>query len=245
MLLVDRGIEVPIPLDFGQTGRVLYSPMTDQLQWDETFCRRYSDGMRKLAPYDHRGVAERIAKHLGGLRSEAALVDVASGPGFLGLALAKILGIARLTLVDSASAMLAIAQNEGQKVGVSLEILESSAESIGLPDGSADVVTCKNLMNCLDVAERVPVALELFRLLPPGGKVFIVDFDAGGSRLAAKLIGVLVRMLAGGEFARDFRDAVGRRFDPRPIADALAQAGATISVERFGPSFLLIATRPL
>jgi ubiquinone/menaquinone biosynthesis C-methylase UbiE len=211
--------------------------------WDEALCRRYTDSMRKLARYDHRGVARRIARHLGGLRPKATVVEVASGPGFLAIELGRLLPEPTLVLVDSAKPMLGTAEEEAARAGVPVRTIESSADRIALPDASADVVLCKNLMNCIEASHRIDVAREIARLLVPGGWGFVIDFDAQGSRFAATLIGLFARCLVGGEFHRDFRAAFARRLDPTPFAAVLAEVGCGTSIERFGPSFLLVARK--
>ncbi|MBN2574127.1 MAG: class I SAM-dependent methyltransferase [Deltaproteobacteria bacterium] len=217
--------------------------MPNESIWDEALCRRYADSMRKLARYDHRGVATRIARHLGGLRPRATVVEVASGPGFLAIELGRLLTEPTLVLVDSAKPMLSIAEEEARRAGVPVRTIESSGDRIALPDASADVVLCKNLMNCIDASQRIDVAREIARLLAPGGWAFVADFDVAGSRLAATLIGLFTRFLVGAEFHRDFRAAFARRLDPGPLAAVLAEAGCSTSIERSGPSFLLVARR--
>jgi ubiquinone/menaquinone biosynthesis C-methylase UbiE len=217
--------------------------MSAEPVWDEEFCRRYADNMRPLARYDHRGVATKIARHLAGLKPGASVVEVASGPGFLTIELARLLTEPSLTLVDSAPAMLRLAAQEAANAGVEAHCVESPAERIALPDACADVVLCKNLMNCIDPALRVKVIHELTRLLAPGGRAFVVDFDVQGSHLAALLIGLFSRLLVGAEFHRDFRAAFARRLDSAPLSAAFAEAGCITSTERFGASFLLVARR--
>lgn len=212
--------------------------------WDEALCRRYADGMRKLAPYDHRGVAGRIVRHLTELRPGASVVEVASGPGFLAFELARLLSRPSLALVDSAPPMLRIAEQEAERAGVTVRSVESPAERIALPDACADVALCKNLMNCIDTARRIDVVREIARLLAPGGAAFTIDFDVQGSRPSATLIGLFAHVLVGGEFRRDFSAAFARRLAPEPLAVAFTEAGCSTSIERFGPSFLLIARRP-
>jgi ubiquinone/menaquinone biosynthesis C-methylase UbiE len=202
--------------------------------WDEALCRRYADSMRKLARYDHRGVARRIARRLGGLRPKAEVVEIASGPGFLAIELGRLLPEPTLVLVDSAKPMLGIAEQEASRAGVPVRTIESSAEQIALPNASVDVVLCKNLMNCIEESRRIDVTREIARLLVPKGWAFVVDFDAQGSRFAATLIGL---------FHRDFRAAFARRLDPGPLAAVLAECGCSTSIERFGPSFLLAARK--
>lgn len=218
--------------------------MSNQPIWDALLCQRYTESMRKLAPFDHRGVAARIARRLAGLGAGAKLIDLASGPGFLSFELARVLAQPELTLVDSAEPMLQLAMAEAEQQGLRISTLLSAAESVALPEAIADVVVCKNLMNCIEPAHRLKIVGEMARLLKPGGRAFTIDFDVQGSRVAAAAIGLLTRFLAGAEFSRDFRKAFARRLDPGPLAAAFEAKGCcSVEVERSGPTFLLVATK--
>jgi ubiquinone/menaquinone biosynthesis C-methylase UbiE len=139
--------------------------------------------------------------------------------------------------------MLEVARAEARAAAIAAEVILGSVEQLTLADGTADVVVCKNLMNCISTEARPSVAQEFYRILAPGGKAFIVDFDERGSRLAAAAISLIVRLVAGKTFQSDFRAAVNRRLDPYPLVETLEAKGASVSVERFGPTFLLIAHR--
>jgi ubiquinone/menaquinone biosynthesis C-methylase UbiE len=217
--------------------------MSNQPVWDAALCQRYTDGMRKLAPYDHRSVAARIARRLVGLSAGAYVVDLASGPGFLAFELARVITQPELTLVDSAEPMLQLATLEAEQQGLQVRTLVSAAERVALPDAVADVVVCKNLMNCIGPAHRLKVVDEVIRLVKPGGRAFVIDFDAQGSRIAAAAIGLLTRLLAGAEFSRDFRRAFARRLEPTPLSMAFEARGCAVEIERSGPTFLVVATK--
>lgn len=217
--------------------------MSSQPIWDAALCQRYAEGMRKLAPYDHRGVAGRIARHLVGLSAGAKVVELASGPGFLSFELARLISQPELTLIDAARPMLQIAKAEAEQRGLPVRTVLCAAERVELVDATADVVVCKHLMNCIESAQRLKVVEEMTRLLKPEGRAFVVDFDARGSRVAAAAIGLLTRMLAGAEFSSDFRKAFARRLDPAPLSAAFEAHGCSVEVERSGPTFLLVAAK--
>ncbi len=75
------------------------------------------------------------------LRPGERAVDIASGRGEPGLALA--LAGAHTTLVDSDEAALAVARSRAQLLGLEIETVHSSAEEMPLPTGCADLVTCQ------------------------------------------------------------------------------------------------------
>lgn len=211
--------------------------------WNQSVCRTYTEGMRKLVPYDHRPVARRIAARLPPLGHGATVVDLAAGPGFLLIELAKLIPPADLVLVDSSEIMVGIAREETAQAGLTVRTLVSAAESLSLPDNSVDVLTCKNLLNCVDATLRMAIVREVARVLRHGGRAFFVDFDAKGSAMAAALIGCFVRLAVGPTFHQDFRDAVKRRLDPTPVMEELTVAGCEVTREPNGPSFLLTAVK--
>ncbi len=211
--------------------------------WTEETCRRYADAMRKLVPYDARSCAQRISTHLKRATPGVVVVDLATGPGFLAIELGKLLPQPQLVLVDMAEPMLRIAAQELEAAGLQGRTVRCEASKLELPDASAGVVTCKNLLNCVPPDARPGIIDEVVRVLEPGGKAFFQDFDIDGSSLAALFIGVYARVRLGSRFAQDFRDAARRKLDPRPVTDQLERCRCSTTIERFGPSFLIQATK--
>jgi ubiquinone/menaquinone biosynthesis C-methylase UbiE len=215
--------------------------MTD---WDESTCRRYADGMRRMVRYDHAPWAARIVELVGTLPAPATVAEIAAGPAFLLLEIGRRLP-ATLLCLDAESAMLQIATEEARRAGIALRTVASRAERLDLPDASVDVAVCKHLLNCIaDVGVRRKIVEEMARVLRPGGKAFVIDFDAGAPRLAVWLIRAWVRVNAGAEFARDFWAAQGRRFDPDSVVGWMREIGLEhVRRERRGPGFLVEGTR--
>jgi len=139
-----------------------------QYEWNEETCRRYADKMEKVVKHDHRPWARRIVERLDGLPSGARVMDVATGPGFLLVELARLLPDAVLYAQDEAEPMLALARERAAGLGVELETVHGPAERIGLDDGVVDVVTCKQLLHeCRDVDD---VVREIHRVLAPDSR---------------------------------------------------------------------------
>jgi len=147
-----------------------------QYEWNEETCRGYAAKMEGVVKHDHRPWAERIAKMLGATAARGKVMDVATGPGFLLLELALLLPGIELYAQDEAEPMLAIARERATAAGLEIETVNSTAESISLADGSIDVITCEQLLHeCHDVDK---VVSEIHRVLKPGGKAFVIDFDS-------------------------------------------------------------------
>jgi len=171
-------------------------------EWNEATCRQYADGMRPMTRFDHRRWAERIAREISGLPPGATLVDLATGPAFLLTAIGKLAPGLALVAQDRAEPMLAVAREEAAAAGLSFATVCCPAESLALDDGAADVVTCKQLLHEADDPRQV--VAEALRVLKPGGRLFLIDFDADGSRLAAAAVRTLVTLMGGLAMARAF-----------------------------------------
>jgi SAM-dependent methyltransferase len=131
-----------------------------------------ADGWRRHAEHvDARGsaVTERMFE-LSSLRSGDRVLELACGPGSVGLAAAERVGPAGQVVVsDIASEMVAIALGRAQARGlanVSGRVLD--LESLEEPDAAYDVVLCREgLMFALDPARA---AHEISRVLRAGGR---------------------------------------------------------------------------
>jgi len=215
--------------------------MTD---WDAGTCRRYADGMRRMVKHDHAVWAARIVARLGARPASATVVEIASGPAYLLIEIGRRIP-ATLLALDAEPTMLDIATEEGRRAGIELRTVASQAERLELPDASVDVAVCKHLLNCIaDVEVRREVVEEMARVLRPGGKAFVIDFDAEAPRAVAWLVRAFVRSVADAEFTRDFWAAQGRRFDAGSVATWMRELGLHhVRSERRGLAFLVEGTR--
>ncbi len=214
------------------------------LDWNEETCRRYAQGIRRLVRYDHVPLAACIANRVGSLRPDQTVAEIAAGSGHLLLELGRRTKAA-LVAVDAEPAMLRLAAKEAQHAKLALRTVKSRADQLDLPDASVDVVVCKNLLNCLPKDEsRRAVIRELGRVLVPGGKAFVVDFDREASRLCAWFIRGVVRVASGPDFARDFWAAQERRFDVRAVEAWMTEFGfEALGRGTHGISFVLEGTK--
>jgi ubiquinone/menaquinone biosynthesis C-methylase UbiE len=209
--------------------------------WNEEFCRNYAAGLRPMVPFDHRPWAKRIARELGPI-SGAVAVDIATGPGFLLVELAKLLPGLTLIGTDQAEPMLAIARQEAARAAFILRTVGCPAERLALSDGEADVVTCKQLLH--EAADVAGVLREAARVLKPGGRFFLIDFDATGSTLAVlavRLVLTLTRgLLIGQSFWRSFNAGL-----PGPkVRDMVLEAGFTrVDYHRAAFDYFIVATK--
>jgi len=209
--------------------------------WNEELCRNYAAGLRPIVPFDHRPWAKRVAREIGPV-SGAAVVDIATGPGFLLVELGKLIPGLTLIGADQAEPMLCILRHEAERAALGVRAVQGPAERLPLCDAEADVVTCKQLLH--EVADAASVLREAARVLKPGGRLFLIDFDATGSTLAALVVCGLLTVtrgrLIGRSFWRSFRSGLA---GPK-VRELVLQAGfARADYCRSGFDYFITATK--
>jgi ubiquinone/menaquinone biosynthesis C-methylase UbiE len=126
--------------------------------------------------------------------------------------------------------------------GVTIETVNSPAERIEIDDGLIDVVTCKQLLHeCHDVDE---VLREIYRVLTPRGRAFVIDFDADGSRLAAWSIRMFIRLTQGREEADVYNKSFRAGLSGNTVREKMMAVGfASVQYIKSGPNYLMIGSR--
>ncbi|MBU0550081.1 methyltransferase domain-containing protein [Myxococcota bacterium] len=210
--------------------------------WTEAICRAYTEQLRGVIRFDHRRWAKRVDRALGVLREGAVILDVASGPGFLLFELARLRPQLTLIAHDLSPHMGIIQREEARQRGLEIEAIGGPAEAIERASATVDVVTCKQLLHeCADVAQTLA---EIHRVLKPGGVAFIIDFDQDGSRLAARLIHLFMRLRRGGVIADSFWRSYSAGFKGSDIKAKLEAVGfEPVIYHRSGPNYMMIARR--
>lgn len=211
--------------------------------WNEQLCRTYADGLRGMVRFDHRPWARRLAPYLVGLPDGATVMDVAAGPGFLLLEVARHLRSPKLIAQDASPEMLRIAEEEARGAGVPIATLPCPAERLDMADASVDVVTCKQLLHEAGDLERT--IAEIARVLKPGGRAFLIDFDADGSRLSACLIRAFLRIARGREIAGNYWRSYSAGLPGARVRDLVLLAGLSrVEYQRSGPNYLVTGKKP-
>jgi SAM-dependent methyltransferase len=116
-------------------------------------------------------IFDRLAEFSVGL-PDHTVIDLGTGTGTLarGFALrgCKVIG------VDPDARMIGEAKKLDDQSKVSIRYVEAKAESSGLDSGAADVVTAGQCWHWFDQPRAIA---EVIRLLEPGGKLVIANFD--------------------------------------------------------------------
>ncbi|MEV6320331.1 class I SAM-dependent methyltransferase [Nocardia sp. NPDC051787] len=191
------------------------------------------------------GRAGRLNARLVELSSPASgaeVVDIGCGPGDLARVLARTAG--QVTGVDPSPRMIdyAIARSR-YLTNCRFEL--GTAQSLPLPDASADLVTSTFAMHHIPAAHRSRAVEQMFRVLRPGGRLLLADTHPTGPVLSTA-VRVMARFAAHRthDAANDHDDPLAS-IDIRRYRDALRASGFEdvkfIAVRATG---VLLATKP-
>jgi ubiquinone/menaquinone biosynthesis C-methylase UbiE len=133
---------------------------------------------RSIEPFKKE--AQEVAHQLAG---GSAVLEVAPGPGFLAIELAK-LGPYRIVGLDISRSFVRIATENAAKAGVEVTFREGNASSMPFESDSFDFVYCRAAFK--NFSEPVQALHEMYRVLKPGCKAVIHDLRRDASPGAIK-----------------------------------------------------------
>jgi ubiquinone/menaquinone biosynthesis C-methylase UbiE len=129
---------------------------------------------KRMEPFKKE--AQEIAQEVP---SGAAVLEVAPGPGYLAIELAR-LGSYRIVGLDISKSFVHIATENAAKAGVQVTFREGNASSMPFESESFDFVCCRAAFK--NFSEPVKAIQEMYRVLKPGGKAVIRDLRKDASR---------------------------------------------------------------
>jgi len=113
--------------------------------------------------------ARRIAGHLN---QGSRVLEIAPGPGYLAIALAKLTD-SQITGLDISQTFVRIASDNARNAGVSVDFAHGDAANLPFPDAQFDFIVCRAAFKNFT---RPLVALnEMHRALKVGGTALIID----------------------------------------------------------------------
>ncbi len=130
-----------------------------------------------------RGIADALE-----LRAGDEVLDVGCGTGTLTLALAERVGPAGSAVgVDASPEMIDAAREKSSGVGIGAEFDLVPAQDLPFPDGRFDAVVTSLTIHHLPPEDRVGALREIIRVVRPGGRVVIAEFQPPANRIARHL----------------------------------------------------------
>lgn len=129
---------------------------------------RWYDRTTRKSMEDFRVLAARIAAitPAGG-----TVLEVAPGPGFLSIELAK-RGL-EVRAVDISRTFVEIALKNAADAGVKVEFMQGNAADLPIESASVDFVVCRAAFK--NFTEPVKAMREMLRVLRPGGTTLLID----------------------------------------------------------------------
>lgn len=135
----------------------------------EGWTARWYTRTRRNDLEDFRRQAQGVAARL---RAGCDVLEVAPGPGFFAIELAK-LGDFKITGLDASHTFVEIATENARSAGVKIDFRLGNASAMPFPDGSFDFIYCSAAFK--NFSEPVKALDEMHRVLRPGGEAVIVD----------------------------------------------------------------------
>jgi ubiquinone/menaquinone biosynthesis C-methylase UbiE len=137
---------------------------------------------------EFEGLAQELAKDLP---ANARVLEIAPGPGYLSVALAK-LGSFKITGLDISQSFVQMASQYAKREGVVARFIHGSASDNPLEDGWFDLIVCRAAFK--NFSEPLEALNEMHRVLKPGGRAIIIDLrkDASWDEIVAYVNGLHV-----------------------------------------------------
>src|SRR5713226_7378548 len=127
---------------------------------------------------DVRGTRKCASTVADRLKPGARVLEVAPGPGYLAIAIAK-MGNYSVSGLDISHSFVRIATENARKAGVSVDFRHGDAAHMPFPDESFDFVVCRAAFK--NFSNPVGALDEIHRVLKPGGKASIYDLRRDAS----------------------------------------------------------------
>ena len=147
--------------------------------------RWYDKTTRRDLP-EFKALARRVADTLV---SGAKVLEIAPGPGFFAIELAKI-GKYQITGLDISKTFVDIAKRNARQEHVAVDFRQGNASAIPLPEGSFDFVLCRAAFK--NFSDPVGALREMRRVLKPEGRALVIDLrkDVGKKSLDGYIRGL-------------------------------------------------------
>ena len=116
----------------------------------------------------------QAAELTGGLPDGADVLEVAPGPGYLAIEIAR-LGRYRVTGLDISRTFVQIASDNAREAGVGVDFQHGDVERMPFADASFDLIVCQAAFK--NFARPVTALDEMYRVLRPGGLAVIQDMS--------------------------------------------------------------------
>ncbi|MBO0763076.1 MAG: class I SAM-dependent methyltransferase [Hyphomicrobiaceae bacterium] len=132
---------------------------------------------------EFRDLAKRIAD---GLQPGARVLEVAPGPGYLAIELAR-LGSYQITGLDVSQTFIRIARENAAHARVDIDFQEGDAATLPFAADQFDFIVCRAAFK--NFSDPVGALRQMHRVLRPGGQAMVIDMrrDASTKSIAEEV----------------------------------------------------------
>jgi ubiquinone/menaquinone biosynthesis C-methylase UbiE len=169
---------------------------------------------------DVRGTRKSASSVVDRLKPGARVLEVAPGPGYLAIEIAK-MGDYRVSGLDISHSFVRIAAENARKAGVSVDFRHGDAAHMPFPDESFDFVVCRAAFK--NFSDPVGALNEIHRVLMHGGRASIIDLrkDASLADIDDEVAGMHMSALNAKLTKWTFRNMLLKRAYTREAIDAM------------------------
>jgi len=122
-----------------------------------------------------RSLADRLAQETP---AGSRILEVAPGPGYLSIELAK-RGQYDITGLDVSKSFVEIAKANAQKESVRVDFLQGNASAMLFAENTFDLIVCRAAFK--NFSQPLEAINEMYRVLKPGGRAIIMDLRKDAS----------------------------------------------------------------
>lgn len=130
--------------------------------------RWYAQNTQKTIE-DYKKDAKKVAACVP---EEAAILEIAPGPGYLSIELAK-LGNYKITGLDISKTFVEIAREKAKEAGVEIDFRQGDAARMPFDNETFDFIICRAAFK--NFSQPITALDEMNRVLKAGGKAVIID----------------------------------------------------------------------
>ena len=142
----------------------------------EGFTAKWYASLTRKQLDDFRALARRVA---GQVPPGGHVLEVAPGPGYFAIELAK-LGGYRISGLDISRTFVQIARRNAAETGVDVDFQRGNAASMPFENESFDFLLCRAAFK--NFTQPLRAIQEMYRVLKPGGRALIIDLRKDASK---------------------------------------------------------------
>jgi ubiquinone/menaquinone biosynthesis C-methylase UbiE len=156
---------------------------------------RLYEAVANLLFFGRRRATFRALMAAAGVQPGQRVLDVGCGTGYFARLLAQMVGPAGLVVgIDPSSEMITYASRKADQIRP-CRFLVGTAEALGFPDESFDLVVPSLMMHHLPEDLQLPALREMRRVLRPGGTLLVADAQLPRHGLGWRLLALLTGLV--------------------------------------------------